>query len=194
MIRTAATTVLISGRAGGQAASSVPCTLEAPGPRPTHGDINVTHYYFEDFEAGQTFSGSRRIRVDKEDIVAFAAEFDPQPFHLDEEAGKASIFGGLAASGWHTAAITMRLFVESELKIAGGLIGLGMEELRWPRPVLAGDELRVQSEVLDKRESKSRPQQGLVRVKNTTFNQRDEVVQISVSTMIVPRRNPGRER
>jgi acyl dehydratase len=154
----------------------------------------VTHYYFEDLEAGQTFSGSPRIRVDKEDIVAFAAKFDPQPFHLDEEAGKASVFGGLAASGWHTAAITMRLFVESELKISGGLIGLGMEELRWPRPVLAGDELRVQSEVLDKRESKSRPQQGLVRVKNTTFNQRDEVVQISVSTMIVPRRNPGRER
>jgi acyl dehydratase len=149
----------------------------------------LTHYYFEDFRPGQTFSGTTQILVEREDIIRFAAEFDPQPFHLDEEAGKQSIFGGLAASGWHTSAITMRLFVDSELKVDGGLIGLGMEELRWPRPVRAGDELRVQSEVLDKRESKSRPGQGLVRVKNTTFNQRDEVVQVSISTMIVPRRS-----
>ncbi|MEX2122934.1 MAG: MaoC family dehydratase [Woeseia sp.] len=148
----------------------------------------MRHYYFEDFKGGQTFSGSTRIRVDKEDIIRFAAEFDPQPFHLDEEAAKETIFSGLAASGWHTSAITMRLMVDSKLKVAGGLIGLGMEELRWPRPVRAGDELRVQSEVLDTRESKSRPQQGLVRVRNTTLNQRDEVVQVSVSTMIVPRR------
>lgn len=152
----------------------------------------MTHYYFEDLETGQEFGGRRRIGIEREDIVRFAAEFDPQPFHLDEESGKESVFGGLAASGWHTAAITMRLLVDSELKIAGGLIGLGMEELRWPRPVRAGDELRVHSEILDKRESRSRPQQGLVRVKNTTFNQRDEVVQVSISTMIVPRRPDSR--
>ncbi|MGH8168724.1 MAG: MaoC family dehydratase [Woeseiaceae bacterium] len=149
----------------------------------------MTELYFEDFEAGRTFSGPARIRVKREDIVRFATEFDPQPFHLDEEAAKDTIFAGLAASGWHTSAMTMRLLVDSELKVAGGLIGLGMEELRWPRPVRAGDELRIESEVLDTRESKSRPQQGLVRVRNTTFNQRDEVVQLSVSTMIVPRRD-----
>ena len=148
----------------------------------------MTELYFEDFEAGLTFNGSARFRVQREDIVRFATEFDPQPFHLDEEAAKDTIFAGLAASGWHTSAMTMRLLVDSELKVAGGLIGLGMEELRWPRPVRAGDELRIESEVLDTRESKSRPQQGLVRVRNTTFNQRDEVVQLSVSTMIVPRR------
>jgi acyl dehydratase len=153
-----------------------------------YGDFELVQYYFEDFESGQTFIGSTRIRVDKEDIIRFAAEFDPQPFHLDEEAAKKTIFSGLAASGWHTSAMTMRLMVDSRLKVAGGLIGLGMEELRWPRPVRVGDELRVQSEVLDTRESKSRPQQGLVRVRNTTLNQRDEVVQVSVSTMIVPRR------
>ena len=148
----------------------------------------MTELYFEDFETGLTFSGSGRIRVQRDDIVRFATEFDPQPFHLDEEAAKDTIFAGLAASGWHTSAMTMRLLVDGELKVAGGLIGLGMEELRWPRPVRAGDELRIESEVLDTRESKSRPQQGLVRIRNTTYNQRDEVVQVSVSTMIVPRR------
>ncbi|HWM27923.1 MAG TPA: MaoC family dehydratase [Woeseiaceae bacterium] len=153
----------------------------------------MTELYFEDFEAGLTFNGSARFRVQREDIVRFATEFDPQPFHLDEEAAKDTIFAGLAASGWHTSAMTMRLLVDSELKVAGGLIGLGMEELRWPRPVRAGDELRIESEVLDTRESKSRPQQGLVRVRNTTFNQRDEVVQLSVSTMIVPRRAQSRK-
>lgn len=144
-------------------------------------------HHLDDLEVGQRFTSGTHA-LDESQITAFAREFDPQPFHLDEEAAKESVFAGLAASGWHTAAITMRLFVDSELKVAGGLIGLGMEDLRWPRPVRAGDELRVQSEVLDKRESRSRPKQGLVRVKNTTFNQRDEVVQVSISTMIVPRR------
>jgi acyl dehydratase len=115
-------------------------------------------------------------------------EFDPQPFHLDEHAAKRSVFGGLAASGWHTTALTMRLLVDSDLRIAGGLIGLGFEELRWPRPVRPGDELRVESLVLEKRESKSRPQQGLLKMRNTTINQHDEPVQLSVGTLIVPRR------
>ena len=88
----------------------------------------------------------RRLRVEKERIKTFAAEFDPQPFHLDEEAARASILGGLAASGWHTAALTMRLLVESDLKPAGGIVGVGFDELRWPRPVRPGDELRVESE------------------------------------------------
>lgn len=145
--------------------------------------------YLEDFEVGQVFRGTNRVRVELVDIVRFAAEYDPQPFHLDEEAAKQSVFNGLAASGWHTAALTMRLLVASDLRIAGGLIGLGFEEMRWPRPVRAGDELRVESEVLEKRESKSRPGQGLLKMRNTTINQRDEPVQVSVGTLIVPRRS-----
>jgi acyl dehydratase len=144
--------------------------------------------YFEDFEPGQVFAGVNRITLDTKSIKAFAAEFDPQPFHVDEEAAGRSIFAGLAASGWHTSAVTMRLLVDSDLRVAGGLVGLGVEELRWPRAVRPGDELRVEAEVLAVRESKSRPQQGLVRVRNTTLNQRDEVVQVSVNTLIVPRR------
>lgn len=117
----------------------------------------MTERYLEDFAAGQTFVGSGRIRIEKERIKTFAAEFDPQPFHLDEKTAGGSIFGGLAASGWHTAAVTMRLLVESELKPAGGLIGIGFDEFRWPLPVRPGDELRVESEVLEVRASKSRP-------------------------------------
>jgi acyl dehydratase len=152
------------------------------------GGDGVVQYYFEDFEPGQVFTGSKRIRLDRKSITAFAAQFDPQPFHLDDDAAKSSIFSGLAASGWQTSAITMRLLVDSDLKVAGGLVGLGIDELKWPRPVRPGDELRVQAEVLTVRDSKSRPQHGLIRVRNTTLNQRDEVVQTSVSTMIVPRR------
>ena len=94
----------------------------------------MTERYLEDFEVAQTFGGSGRIRIDKERIRSFAAEFDPQPFHLDEKAASGSIFQGLAASGWHTAAITMRLLVESELKPAGGIVGAGFDDFRWPRP------------------------------------------------------------
>lgn len=144
--------------------------------------------YLEDFERGQVFAGRTRIRVEAAEIKRFAAAYDPQPFHLDEEAGAASVFGGLTASGWHTAAMSMRLIVDSGIEIPGGVIGLGLEELRWPRPVRAADELRVEIEVLEMRESKSRPDRGLVRVRNTTFNQRDEVVQVSVSTLLVPKR------
>jgi acyl dehydratase len=151
----------------------------------------MAELYLEDFEVGQVFRGTRRVRVDAADIARFAAEYDPQPFHLDEVVAKESVFKGLAASGWHTAALTMRLLVGSDLRVAGGLIGLGFEELRWPRPVRPGDELRVESEVLEKRESKSRPQQGLLKMRNSTLNQRDEVVQVSVGTLIVPRRRPG---
>lgn len=142
--------------------------------------------YLEDFEIGQVFDGRNRVRVDAADIVRFAAEYDPQSFHLDEAAARRSVFDGLAASGWHTAALTMRLLVDGDLDIAGGLIGLGFEELRWPRPVRPGDELRVRSEVLEKRESKSRPGQGLLKMRNATLNQRDEPVQVSVGTLIVP--------
>ena len=147
----------------------------------------MTERYLEDFAAGQTY-GSGRLRIDKDRIKTFAAEFDPQPFHLDEETARNTIFGGLAASGWHTAALTMRLLVESELKPAGGIVGAGFDEFRWPRPVRPGDELRVESEVLEVRPSKSRPGQGVIKVKTTTLNQNNEAVQISIGNLIVPRR------
>src|SRR5437773_10618151 len=117
--------------------------------------------FLEDFAAGQTFR-SGRVRIDTERIKAFAANFDAQPFHLDEEAARDTIFRGLAASGWHTAAVTMRLLVESELKPAGGIIGAGFDEFRWPQPVRHGDELRIESEVLEVRPSRSRADQGLM--------------------------------
>jgi acyl dehydratase len=151
------------------------------------GDMPVR--YLEDFAAGQTF-GSGNLRINKEQIRRFAAEFDPQPFHVDEAAARETMFAGLAASGWHTAALTMRLLVDSDLKPAGGLIGAGVEELRWPKPVRPGDELRLRSEILDVRASKSRPGQGLVRMKVTTLNQNDEPVQTFIASLIVPRR-PG---
>ena len=145
----------------------------------------MSERYLEDFAVGQTF-GSRRLRVDKEQIKTFAAEFDPQPFHLDEERARDTIFQGLAASGWYTAALTMRLLVESEFKPAGGIVGVGFDEFRWPRPVRPGDELHVESEVLAVRPSKSRPDQGLIKVRTTTLNQNGEAVQVQVGNLIVP--------
>jgi len=148
----------------------------------------MTQRFLEDFAVGQSFGGSGRMRIDAARIKTFAAEFDPQPFHLDEKAAEGSIFKGLAASGWHTAAVTMRLLVESDLKPASGIVGAGFDEFRWPRPVRPGDELRVESEVLEVRPSKSRPDQGVIKVKTTTLNQRGEAVQVSVGNLIVPRR------
>jgi acyl dehydratase len=150
-------------------------------------DAKITRQYFEDYLVGQVFN-SGRLRVDREAIVAFAREFDPQPYHLDEEAARNSIFGELVASGWHTAALTMRLLVESEFRPAGGILGIGLDELRWPRPVRPGDELHVTTEVLDVQPSKSRSDRGMIRVRNTTFNHNDEAVQIFIPKIIVPRR------
>lgn len=144
--------------------------------------------YLEDYEVGQVLAGGARIKVETGRVKSFADEFDPQPFHLDEEAAKGTLFRGLAASGWHTAAITMRLLVESDLKPVGGIIGAGFDELKWPRPVRPGDELRVENEVLEVRPSKSRPEQGLLKVRTTTYNQNNEPVQVSVGNLVVPRR------
>lgn len=149
--------------------------------------------YLEEFAAGQKYGGDARLRVAVERVKSFAAEFDPQPFHLDENAAGASMFKGLAASGWHTAAMTMRLLVASDLKPAGGIIGVGFDELRWPLPVRPGDELRVESEILDVRPSRSRPDQGFIKVRTTTLNQRGEAVQIYVGNLLVPRRPASRE-
>jgi acyl dehydratase len=147
-------------------------------------------HHLEDFAAGQRYVGTTRLRVDPERVKTFATEFDPQPFHLDEAAAEQSIFRGLAASGWHTAAMTMRLLVDSDLRPAGGIVGAGFDEFQWPRPVRPGDELRVEVEILEVRPSKSRPQQGMVKLRTTTLNQRDEPVQVSVGNLVVLRR-PG---
>ena len=146
--------------------------------------------YLEDFAAGQTF-GSGRVRVTAEEIKAFAAQFDPQPFHLDDAAARDSMFKGLAASGWHTAALTMRLVVEGDLKPAGGVIGAGFDDFRWPRPVRPGDEMHIEGEVLEVRPSKSRPTHGLIKVRITTLNQNGEAVQIQIGNLVVQRRSPG---
>ena len=143
--------------------------------------------YLEDIAAGTTFT-SGSVRIDKDEIMKFATAFDPQPFHLDEEVARETIFGGLAASGWHTAAITMKLMVESDFKPAGGIVGAGFDELRWPRPVRPGDELHVEGEVLETRPSKSNPRRGLIKVRTATMNQRGEVVQLSVGSLVVQRR------
>lgn len=122
-------------------------------------------------------------------MVAFAREFDPQPFHVDPEAAKASFFGRLAASGWHTAALTMRLMIESGIDVAGGIVGAGMEELRWPAPLFPGDEIAVQVEVLDIRTSQRRPEFGMVRFQTRTLRTADGVAVLELTgSMIVPRR------
>ena len=147
----------------------------------------MSRHYLEDYAVGQKY-GSGHLKVEKERVKSFAAEFDPQPFHLDEEAARDTLFRGLAASGWHTAALTMRLLVDSEFKPAGGIVGAGFDEFRWPKPVRPGDELRVESEILEVRPSKSRPEQGMLKVRTTTYNQDGEAVQISVGNLVVARR------
>jgi acyl dehydratase len=148
----------------------------------------MTELYFEDFAVGQVFKPSGRVSVSKEDIIAFAQTFDPQPFHLDEEAGRTSIFGRLVGSGWHTAALTMGLLARSESRPVSGAIGLGFENLRWPLPLVPGDELRIESEVLEVRPSRSRPDRGLLKMRTQTFNQNGDVVQEIVANVMVPRR------
>jgi acyl dehydratase len=143
--------------------------------------------FLEDFAVGQVFQ-TGRMRVEKEAIFAFARQFDPQLYHLDEDAARRSPFQGLAASGWHTAAMTMRLLVDGEFRPAGGILGVGFDELSWPRAVRPGDELHAQSEVLEVRPSKSRPDRGMIRVRTTTFNQNNEAVQVFTGNLLVPRR------
>jgi acyl dehydratase len=147
----------------------------------------MTGRYLEDYFVGQTF-GSGSVLMDAQSIRRFAVEFDPQPFHLDEQAAQQSFFGGLAASGWHTAAVTMRLFVESELRPEGGIVGAGFDEFRWPHPVRPGDMLRLRIEVQDARPSRSRPDHGLIKVLTTTLNQNGEAVQVLAVNLVVRRR------
>lgn len=144
-----------------------------------------TPLYLESFNMGDTFTSASRV-ITLDQIKAFAREFDPQPFHLDEDAARDTLFAGLAASGWHTAALSMRLLVDS-LPLGDGLIGAG-SDLRWPTPTRPGDELHVRSEVLEARPSQSKPDRGIVVVQCDTLNQRGECVQRAISKLLVFRR------
>jgi acyl dehydratase len=144
--------------------------------------------WFEDLAPGQIYR-TASAPLEAEAMKAFAAQWDPQPFHLDEAAGAAHpLFRGLVASGWHTACLSMRLIVTGPFRIAGGQVGAGVDALRWPIPSRPGDVLRVETEVLECRVSRSRPEIGLVKVRHTTINQRDEVAQVCTPTLVVPRR------
>jgi acyl dehydratase/ribonuclease HI len=142
--------------------------------------------YLDDLHVGQKFS-SGTYRMTEDRIKTFAAEFDPQPFHLDDMAARDSVFRGLAASGWHTAAATMRLLVTSGLPFAGGLVGLG-GEISWARPTRPGDTLRVESEILAIVPSRTKPNQAVVTVRNTTLNQKDEEVQVLTTKILAFKR------
>lgn len=145
--------------------------------------------FLEDLEPGQSWTTASHVLTAQE-VVAFASAWDPQPFHLDPEAARASLFGDLAASGWHTVAVTMRLQVEGGPPIAGGLVGAG-GRVDWPRPAHPGDTLRATCEIVEVRASRSRPDRGLVTMLTTTRNQREEVVLTLTATLVVPRRAHG---
>jgi acyl dehydratase len=142
--------------------------------------------YFDDLRVGQRFVSRTQV-IDQQQIIAYARQFDPQPFHVDPEAAKGSFFGGLVASGWHTAAITMRLLVESGPQIAGGMIGMGAE-LSWPRPTRPGDTLQVETEIIELHESKSRRDRGFGTIRCETRNQNGEVVLTLTCKVVAPRR------
>lgn len=146
--------------------------------------MSEQNLFLEDFKIGQKFTTGKAF-VDKATIQEFASKFDPQPFHTNEELAKDSFFQCLVASGWHTAGIAMRLLVESSLKPNGGLIGAGIEELKWPIPVYPGDELSLDIEVVDVRTSKSKLDQGLVKIQVLTKNQNARIVMSYVATLVV---------
>jgi acyl dehydratase len=148
--------------------------------------------YFEDFYVGQLFHSTGSAKVTAEEIKEFGQKYDPQPFHLDEAAGEGSFFKGLAASGWLTAAIVMRLRVQS-IEVAGGMIGAGVEEMRWTEPVRPGDTIRTEIEVVGARLSNSRKDYGVVRTRTLAYNQRDQVVMRSTVNFLAPTRPKNRE-
>ena len=157
--------------------------MTEPSPRAASDPV-----YLDDLRVGQRFV-SGTYMLDQAEIVEFASRFDPQPFHLDAALAADTLLGGLAASGWHTAAITMRLLVDGGPPIAGGIIGAG-GEIAWPRPTRPGDTLQVHSEVVDIRLSRSRPDRGIVTLSTETRNHRDEIVQTFVARLLVRRRAP----
>ena len=145
-----------------------------------------TVFHLDDLHVGQRFTSGTHV-ITADEIKAFARQFDPQPFHLDETTAKNTLFGGLVASGWHTASITMRLLVETGLPLAGGIIG-AQGEIAWPNPTRPGDTLQVESEVLELKPSRSRPDRGIATMRCLTRNQRGEVVQSLTPKLVVPRR------
>jgi acyl dehydratase len=153
--------------------------------------FSMKERYFDDLKAGDRFQ-SETFEVPGKAIIEFAEKFDPQKFHLNTKSAERSIFKGLIASGWHTAAITMRFFVKT-LNFAEGAIGLGVDELRWPNAVRPGDMLRVETEIVDLRDSKSKPTHGILRLRNVTKNQRGEIVQTMFAHALVPRRTTESE-
>jgi acyl dehydratase len=147
-------------------------------------------WYWEDFEEGMTMEFGPK-KVERDEVIAFAKDFDPQPFHLDEEAGKASLFKGLAASGWHTAAMTMRLVCDGLLLESSSLGSPGLDSLKWLKPVLVGDEIRARIRILDMRPMNSKPHVGLVQNVWEVVNQRDEIVMVIESWAMYARREPA---
>jgi acyl dehydratase len=143
--------------------------------------------YLEDLEPGRRFHAGE-ISFTAEDIIRFARDNDPQFFHLDPEAAKSSMFGGLVASGWQTAALSMRLLIERGAPFAGGIIGAGCE-IAWPRPVRPGDALRIECEILKATPSRSRPERGIALIKLVTYNQKDEPVLVMTANVVVPTRS-----
>jgi len=139
---------------------------------------------------GRVLRSARAIRMEREAMIEFATAYDPQPAHLSEEAAASSQFGLFCASGWHTGSVTMRLVAET-LRIANGGMGIGVDALRWPRPVVPGDELRVEIEVLAARASRSQPGRGIVTTRTTTLNQHGEIVQELTSIVMMPMREGG---
>lgn len=144
-------------------------------------------YFYEDFKIGDKYD-SGPYHVTEEEIKEFASKYDPQPFHLDNEAAKNTVFKGLAASGWHTAAMSMNLLVRAIPPIEGGMIGRSIEKLQWYRPVRPGDILRYECEITDMRPSNSKKKLGIIHGESRTYNQKDELVQSLEVVMIAPRK------
>lgn len=143
--------------------------------------------YYDDFAVGQQLKSARSHTLGKEETIAFARAYDPQPYHTDEEAAKDMMFGKIIASGWFTSAVSMRLKLETDLiNVAGGLLGMGVENLRWPRPTYPGDTLRVVITILEKRLSNSKPDKGIIKYKLESFNQNDELAMEMVTSVLVP--------
>lgn len=152
------------------------------------GSSSSAPIYFEDMTVGRHFNTGSVTLVEAE-MIRFAEEYDPQPMHTGAGAERDPLFGGIIGSGWHTAALTMKLVVGGELRSdARGRIGLGIELLRWPTPARAGDILTAVTEILDARASTSRPDRGIVKLRTLTYNQRREVMQELVANVLVPRR------
>jgi acyl dehydratase len=151
----------------------------------------MKEHYFDDLKIGDRFR-SEPLNVTEKEVIEFAHKFDPQMFHLNHKAAERTLFKGLIASGWHTAALTMRLFVQT-LNFPEGAIGLGVDELRWPNAVRPGDVLAVETEILDLRPSRSKPGYGIIRLRNVTTKQHGEIVQTMLASAMVPRRVDARD-